>query len=194
MRSQSRGMWVSDLAIKRTPAAGEYDPNVSDAHVCSRGYNPRPGVGVSGPLKDRALRGYRLPKSESTRREADHLYPRWLGGATALSNFWPEPNFPHARGFILNPKDRLESALFQRTCKRHTMTVARARRVFQGDWRSAYKRYVNARWLPEAQRVVAASKPNGLAKARRSLLIGLDPRDRSPIVTKPQRLPADVVA
>ncbi len=136
------GMWISDRAILKTPAAGEYDPNATDGHVCAHGYNPRPGVNVSGPLKDQALKEYGLPHSAGVGREADHLYPRWLGGATTLANFWPEPNYVHPSGFNNNPKDELEYKLYQLTCRHHLLTVAKARAVFKGDWRTAYEEYV----------------------------------------------------
>jgi hypothetical protein len=137
------GMWISDPAIKKTPAASEYDRNVSRAHVCSHGYNPRPGTNVSGPLKRQTLALYGLPTSAGKTTEADHLYPRWLGGATVRQNFWPEPNYTHPSGFTQNPKDRLESKLYHLTCVDRTMTVARARRIFARDWRRAYRRYVS---------------------------------------------------
>ena len=59
-----------------------------------------------------------------------------------LANFWPEPNYAHRHGFDLNPKDRLESAIYRRTCVERRMTVAEARHIFEGDWRVAYRRYV----------------------------------------------------
>ena len=95
-----------------------------------------------GPLKRQTLTEYGLPASAGRRTEADHLYPRWLGGATVRQNFWPEPNYTHTSGFNRNPKDVLESKLYQMTCQARTMTVARARRIFAGDWRRAYRRYV----------------------------------------------------
>lgn len=143
-RKCTPGMWISDRAIESTPAASEYDPDVSDAHVCSHGYNPRPGVNVSGPLKDQALKKYGLARSAGAHREADHLYPRWLGGATTLANFWPEPNYAHPSGFDNNPKDELEYKLYQLTCQRHSLTVAKARKIFEGDWRAAYEKYVRS--------------------------------------------------
>lgn len=117
---------------------------MSRAHVCARSYNPRPGVDVSGPLKRRALAAYGLPLSASARYEADHLFPRWLGGATTLRNFWPELNYPHPQGFDNNPKDRLEFAIYKRVCVARTMTVKRARAVFEGDWRAGYKRLLGS--------------------------------------------------
>jgi hypothetical protein len=143
-RGCTPGMWISDRAILKTPAASEYDSNVSDGHVCAHGYNPRPGTNISGPLKDQALKEYGLPKSAGAGREADHLYPRWLGGATTLANFWPEPNYAHPSGFNNNPKDELEYKLYQLTCQRHSLTVAKARSVFKGDWRAAYEKYVGS--------------------------------------------------
>ena len=135
-------MWISDPAIKQTPATSEYDPNVSLAHVCSKGYNPRPGTNVSGPLKDEADREYGLLTSVNPTVEADHLFPRWLGGATTIQNIWSEPNFAHPQGFDNNPKDALEFAIYKLTCQTHQLTIAQARKVFEGDWVTAYHHYV----------------------------------------------------
>lgn len=137
------GLWISDPAIKRTAAAGEYDPDVSHAHVCSRSYNPRPAIAVSEPLKREALFAYGLPPSARAHTEADHLDPRWLGGATVRQNIWPEPDYAHPSGAYANPKDVLEAKLYRMTCEMGAMTVGRARRIFAGDWRRAYRRYVS---------------------------------------------------
>jgi hypothetical protein len=163
-RQCTPGMWISDPAIKATPAASEYDPNISDEHVCSQGYNPRPGVNISGPLKKEALAQYGLPESVGATSEADHLYPRWLGGATTLANFWPEPNYAHPSGFSNNPKDELEYKLYQLTCEQHSMTVAEARTVFEGDWRTAYEQYVRS---PIPQEPGASSAPASITRGDR---------------------------
>jgi hypothetical protein len=135
------GMWISDPGIKKTPAASEFDPNVSLGHVCSKGYNPRPGTSVSGPLKDEADREYGLPTSANSSVEADHYYPRWLGGATNIENFWPERNYARPRGFDRNPKDKLEFAIYRLTCEDRRMTIDQARAIFAGSWVAAYRRY-----------------------------------------------------
>lgn len=134
--TKGRGLQV---VPDRSCTPGEWipDQDLSRAHVCSKGYNPRPGTDVTGPLKARALKLYGLPAPEGKRRELDHLFPRWLGGATTLANLWPEPNYARPRPFEANPKDRLEFAVYRATCQRGALTVAQARAVFEGDWRRA---------------------------------------------------------
>lgn len=136
-----KGLYV---APDRSCTPGEWvsDPDISRAHVCSGSYNPRPGVDVSGPLKRKALAEYGLPVSMSSRVEADHYFPRWLGGATTLKNFWPELNFAHPEGYDNNPKDKLEFAVYKLVCQSRALTVQQARAVFAGDWRIAYCKYV----------------------------------------------------
>ena len=112
--------------------------------VCRKGYNPRPPLSVTARIKRLALAEYGLKPSDARKVEADHLYPVWLGGATVLANEWPEPNYPASRQtrYTHNPKDALEFAVFKRTCQSHKLTVAQARAVFEGDWRTAYRRFV----------------------------------------------------
>lgn len=141
------GLWV---APDRACSPGEWIDKLprgaarARLRVCGAGYNPRPGTNVSGPLKLAALREYGLTQEDGRSYEADHLYPRWLGGATTLRNFWPEPDYAHARGFEHNPKDRLEFVLYELTCASRTLAPATARRAFEGDWRTAYLRYVGS--------------------------------------------------
>lgn len=136
------GMWISDPAIKSTPAAAQYDPDTSFAHVCTKGYNPRPGIDISGAIKRQALSSYGMPATDAAQVEADHLYPRWLGGASVIQNIWPEQNYAHPSGYDHNPKDVLEFAIYKLTCEQHKLTVAQARALFRTDWRIAYKKYV----------------------------------------------------
>jgi hypothetical protein len=63
--------------IARTPAAAEYDPNVSDAHVCAHSYNPRPGTNVSGPLKRETLTLYGLRSSSGRQRPTTSIPAGW---------------------------------------------------------------------------------------------------------------------
>jgi hypothetical protein len=142
-RQAGHGLFVTaDRTEPCTPGQWIADPNVNARHVCAHGYNPRPGVNVSGPLKRLTLRLYGLPASAGRTTEADHLYPLWLGGATTRANLWPEPNYRHPSGPDLNPKDRLEFAVYKLVCRARTMTPAAARGVFEGDWTVAYARYV----------------------------------------------------
>lgn len=73
--------------------------------------------------------------------ELDHRVPFFLGGTTDVNNLWPEA------GKIPNPKDKLEAYVYRRVCRGEPvgMTLTTARRIFLGDWRVAYVRYVVAR-------------------------------------------------
>lgn len=127
-----------------TPGEWITDPDTSRAHVCAAGYNPRPPESVTRRFKDGGLRLYGLPVSAARTMESDHRFPVWLGGATTRRNLWPEPNYPAARqtAFVHNPKDELEFRIYSLTCRARTMTVARARRIFEAaDWRREYRRY-----------------------------------------------------
>jgi hypothetical protein len=123
-----------------TPGQWIADPNLS--HVCTKGYNPRPPLAFTAPLKREGLKLYGLPPSAGVSTESDHLFPVWLGGATVIQNLWPEPNYPHPVGYDMNPKDKLEFAVYKLTCQSHRLTVAQARAVFEGDWRVGYRKYV----------------------------------------------------
>lgn len=130
-----------------TPGQWINDPDLSAAHVCDDGsYNPRPGTSVTEPLKHATERLYGETSVIDRTIEADHYFPLWLGGATTLANFWPEPNYAHARGFDHNPKDKLEFAIYKLVCEgKRSMTVAQARTIFETvPWPAAYKRYVGS--------------------------------------------------
>lgn len=138
---QGHGLEVApDRRARCTPGQWIADPNLSAAHVCSKRYNPRPPESVTQPLKYATLSLYGLPESFGARSEADHLYPLWLGGATTRRNIWPERDYVSPAGYNLNPKDRLEFAVYLRTCSYRSMSVAQARAVFEGDWRKAAAR------------------------------------------------------
>src|SRR5689334_12991054 len=89
------GLFVApDRSDGCTPGEWITDPDLSTAHVCHKGYNPRPPESVTGPLKTQTMNLYGVPASDSASVESDHLYPVWLGGATSIRNLWPEPNYP----------------------------------------------------------------------------------------------------
>lgn len=136
-----KGLMVRPLK-SCTPGEWIADADRSVAHVCGRGYNPRPSRALERALKRLVLVRFGL-RSDARGYESDHLFPVWLGGATTERNVWPEPNYkPFPNPFTENPKDRLELAIYRRVCVSHTMTVAVARRIFEGDWRRQYPKYV----------------------------------------------------
>jgi hypothetical protein len=74
--------------------------------------------------------------------EEDHRVPLGLGGAPRdRRNLWPEPR--HGQ-WTSKKKDQLEDAIHELVC-RHKMTLEQGQAVFLGDWREAYRRYVQSR-------------------------------------------------
>lgn len=142
-----RGHGITATPNRRcTPGEWIGDPDTSVAHVCAKPYNPRPSTSVSAALKRQALAEYGMGPQDADVVEGDHYFPVWLGGATTLANFWPEPNYPptEQQPFTLNPKDRLEFTLYRMVCQRHVLTVMQARALFQSRlrWTTLYRRYV----------------------------------------------------
>lgn len=131
---------------------GEWVDSLRDAqkHVCTPGWNEaRPGATA---LKKIVMALYGVPASESSNVESDHYFPVWLGGATTRANLWPEPNYPTVQGggYSHNPKDALEvgaKGLYRRVCQIPAtspdhVSVGQARRAFEGNWVTSYRKYV----------------------------------------------------
>jgi hypothetical protein len=99
--------------------------------------DPRDDRGLPDATRTRILRDYGVPHWTGHDGELDHLVPFFAGGRTNAQNVWPEP------GGIPNAKDRLELYVYDRVCHDRTMTPRYARRLFApGDWRDAYRRYI----------------------------------------------------
>ncbi len=125
---------------------GAVNPAVTQATIgstiCRSGWTRtvRPPESVTEPEKFASMRAYGITGSASG-YEYDHDVPLELGGAVNdPRNLWPEPDYPSAGGFYLNPKDHLELALKRLVCDR-TMTLAEAQRLIAANWPAAYRRY-----------------------------------------------------
>jgi len=141
----ARGSGLYSLPDHRcTP--GAVNPAVTQASIgstiCRSGWSAtvRPPPSITSREKRASLLAY----GDGARRsgfEYDHLVALDLGGApNDARNLWPEPDYRGAKGFYLNPKDRLERVLNRLVCDRR-MTLARAQRLIAGDWAAAYRRY-----------------------------------------------------
>ncbi len=138
------GSGLSQLPDRRcTP--GAVNPAVTPASlastICAAGWTAtvRPPERVTEPEKLASLRAY--GESGASRYEYDHLVPLELGGAVNdPRNLWPEPDYGTRRGFDLNPKDKLETALKHRVCEGR-LTLAEAQRQIASNWVAAMRRY-----------------------------------------------------
>ena len=74
--------------------------------------------------------------------ELDHRVPVKLEGLSAPENLWPQPRLAHGGA---GDKDALENTIIRAVCRARSMTLADGQRVFLGDWRAAYLRYVRGR-------------------------------------------------
>jgi hypothetical protein len=118
---------------------GAVDPAVTEATlgstICVSGYTAsvRPPTSVTGPAKTESLADYGMTANRTT--EYDHLVPLELGGASTVSNLWPEPNDAAAKG-VNNPKDAVETALKRAVCA-HRVQLAAAQNAIASNWTTA---------------------------------------------------------
>jgi hypothetical protein len=129
------GAYLPDAAC--TP--GAVDPAVTEATIgatiCVSGYtaNVRPSTSLTGPAKSASLADYGMTAGPTV--EYDHLVPLELGGASSVSNLWPEPNKATAKS-VNNPKDAVENALKKAVCA-HTVQLAAAQAAIASNWTTA---------------------------------------------------------
>jgi hypothetical protein len=118
---------------------GAVDPAVTEATIgstiCVSGYTTsvRPPTSITSPAKAESLADYGMTASPTT--EYDHLVPLELGGASSVSNLWPEPNRATATG-VNNPKDAVENALKKAVCA-HAVQLVAAQKAMASDWITA---------------------------------------------------------
>jgi hypothetical protein len=135
VRSAMNGIYLPDP--KCTP--GAVDPTVTQANlastICRSGYTRtvRPSASITGRFKAASLRQYGLDYSNTT--EYDHLVSLELGGASTVSNLWPEPNRASGTG-TTNPKDAVESKLNEAVCS-EMAPLAQAQAAIARDWTTA---------------------------------------------------------
>lgn len=130
---------AGDYLPDSTCTPGAVDPAVTEATIgstiCVSGYTTsvRPSTSITGPEKTASLADYGMTANPTI--EYDHLVPLELGGASSVSNLWPEPNKPTAAG-VNNPKDAVETALKKAVCN-HTVQLAPAQSAMASDWITA---------------------------------------------------------
>jgi hypothetical protein len=108
--------------------------------ACTPRLHPRKDP--SERLRHEVFHRYGIPYSQHSHYEIDHRIPVFLRGKTTLRNLFPERNYRHRpSAFVWNPKDRLEDYVHRAVCSGR-MPVGRALRIFSGDWRPAYRKYV----------------------------------------------------
>ena len=73
--------------------------------------------------------------------ELDHDISLELGGSNGIKNLFP---MPYSGSCNARQKDALENKLHFLVCK-GTITLQQAQSVIRGDWRPAYKKYINAK-------------------------------------------------
>jgi hypothetical protein len=120
-----------------TPGAA--DPAVTQSNIattiCLPGYaaSLTPPAAVLAPYFLRALKDYGMSLAPTI--QFDYLIPISLGGASATSNLWPEPNAAAATNSS-NAKDLVESELNAAVCA-GTITLAAAVQAIDTDWEDA---------------------------------------------------------
>lgn len=90
---------------------------------------------TSAALKAQTFKRYGIVKG-NRKFEVDHRIELSLGGADVIENLWPEAAFTHP-GF--RAKDKLETEIWHRVCKHHTMTLHDGQAIFLNDWREGYR-------------------------------------------------------
>lgn len=92
---------------------------------------------VTEAMKRQVARRYGIPRSTIRAAgrccEFDHLIPRELAGADAVTNLWPQP-WAEAR-----KKDRLENWLHREVCAGR-LSLEAAQLQIVDDWPAAYRR------------------------------------------------------
>lgn len=90
---------------------------------------------VTERMKQQVAKMYHIKWADHGKFEFDHRYPRSEGGADVIWNLWPQP---WAEAY---KKDRLEILLHKMVCNGQ-LSLRDAQLAFKGDWRVAYKRYI----------------------------------------------------
>jgi hypothetical protein len=122
---------------------GAVDPRVTQgniaATICRSGYTAtvRPPESVTEPIKVERLAAYGI-SAPLAMYELDHLIPLELGGASTVTNLWPEP-LAGSRG--AHRKDDLENAMRRQVCS-GAVSLAVAQLAIATNWEDAYQTFV----------------------------------------------------
>ena len=141
-----------------TPGAA--DPQVTQATItatiCTRGWTAtvRPIESVTEPIKRERMAAYGYTDSLAA-TELDHLIPLELGGASTVTNLWPQP---WAGPVGATVKDDLENRLNELVCSRR-LPLQAAQEAIARDWVAAYRAYIGPINLPWPWAVAAPKLP-----------------------------------
>lgn len=141
-KNAAKGYVLPDKAC--TP--GAIDTAVTQANIdstiCQSGYTTtvRPSNSTMKPYFNRSYGHYGISTAAYPKKytEYDHLVSLQLGGASTVSNLFPEPNKAGARGKV-NPKDAVENALRSAVCHK-AVTLRSAQEAIASDWTTALVR------------------------------------------------------
>ena len=125
------------LVPNPTLTPGSVLPNVTAADVCTPGW-ARAHRNVPESEKRAVFQRYQITPS-GTDFEIDHLISLQLGGDNSLANLWPQSY--HTLVWNAHTKDQLENRLHWLVCHGQ-LSLADAQTAIRGDWRVAYRRYV----------------------------------------------------
>lgn len=118
--------------------------NNLDTTICRPGgytSSVRPPVGITEPAKYKMMAAYSARGSASL-YEFDHFVPLGLGGASTISNLWPEPEqgnpaqFDPSDPYGANAKDGVEDALHSAVCD-GKVTLRAAQNAIVTNWTTA---------------------------------------------------------
>jgi hypothetical protein len=118
----------------------DINPNDLERNVCKKGWSGtvRPPKAETDKLKTQAMRAYGVPAVERSHTELDHRVPESLGGASDVTNLWPQVSDLHGAGYH-NSKDGVEDDIHAWVCSGHQDRWQQAIVVFTKDWRTAKK-------------------------------------------------------
>ncbi|HEY3781472.1 MAG TPA: hypothetical protein VGL56_10340 [Fimbriimonadaceae bacterium] len=125
---------------KLTP--GDVNPDITEAVVTAPDFRTGRYRNVSEEEKQEDAAEYKVPWSEHSKYEFDHLIPLTVGGSNNLYNLWPEPLHINVNGYDLGAKtkDELEDAI-GKLVRSGRMPIQEGQQLFK-DWPAAYQEYV----------------------------------------------------
>ena len=125
---------------KLTP--GDVNPDITEAVVTAPGFRTSRYRDVTYEEKQEDADEYKVPWSEHSKYEFDHLIPITVGGSNNLYNLWPEPLHVNVDGYDMGAKtkDELEDTI-GKLVRSGRMPIAEGQALFK-DWPAAYQEYV----------------------------------------------------